>query len=91
MAVVSELIHVTDLAVIRDHRVRLTFEDGAQGEVDFSHWSWRGVFEPLRDPAYFREVQLDDELGTIVWPNGADIATETLHAWVLNGREPAAA
>lgn len=91
MVLVSELIHVTDLAVIGDHRLRLIFEDGAQGEVDFSHWTWRGVFEPLGDPAYFQQVRLDAELGTIVWPNGADIAPETLHAWVLNGREPAAA
>ncbi len=91
MVLLSELIHVTDLAVIGDHRLRLIFEDGAQGEVDFSHWTWRGVFEPLGDPAYFQQVRLDAELGTIVWPNGADIAPETLHAWVLNGREPAAA
>lgn len=86
-----ELIHVTDLAVIGDHRLRLFFEDGSQGEVSFSDWTWSGVFEPLRDPAYFRKVRLDDELGTIVWPNGADIAPETLHAWALNGRDPAPA
>lgn len=85
------LIHVTGVAVVGDHRMRLTFEDGTQGDIDFSHWAWRGVFEPLRDPAYFREVTLDDELGTIVWPNGADIAPETLHAWALAGREPTAA
>jgi uncharacterized protein DUF2442 len=45
-------------------------------------WEWRGVFEPLRDPAYFATVQLDPELGTISWPNGADVAPETLHLWV---------
>lgn len=83
-----ELVHVTAVDVVGDHRLRLAFDDGARGEIDLSDWAWRGVFEPLRDPAYFREVELDHELGTIVWPNGADIAPETLHAWVLAGHEP---
>jgi len=84
----AELVHVTALEVVADHRLRLSFEDGAEGEVDLSNWNWRGVFEPLADPAYFRRVELDAQLGTIVWPNGADLAPETLHAWVVRGREP---
>jgi hypothetical protein len=37
------------------------------------------VFEPLRDVSYFRQVRVDPELGTIVWPNGADLAPEFLY------------
>jgi hypothetical protein len=77
-----ELVHVTEVEVVGDHRLVVTFEDGRRGEVDASTWAWRGVFAPLRDPAVFATVELDRELGTIVWPNGADIAPETLHAWV---------
>jgi Protein of unknown function (DUF2442) len=84
------LVHVTAVEVVGDHIVRLTFEDGAEGEVDLSAWEWRGVFEPLADPAYFRRVELDQELGTIVWPNGADIAPETLHSWVTGDLRTAA-
>jgi len=84
----TELVHVTAVEVVGDHRLRLAFEDGARGEIDLSSWRWRGVFEPLVDPDYFRQVRLDEELGTIVWPNGADIAPETLHAWVVRGLEP---
>jgi hypothetical protein len=84
----AELVHVTAVDVLGDHRLRLSFEDGAEGEVDLSNWRWRGVFEPLADPDYFRQVVLDEELGTIVWPNGADIAPETLHAWVARGLKP---
>ncbi len=83
-----ELVHVTAVQVVGDHRLRLTFEDGAEGEVDLSSWRWRGVFESLADPNYFRQVRLDEELATIVWPNGADMAPETLHAWVVRGLEP---
>lgn len=54
-----------------------SFADGSIGEVDLSDRTWRGVFEPLQDPGYFSQVVLDPELGTIVWPNGADVAPET--------------
>jgi hypothetical protein len=90
MRAMPRLVHVTTVEVVGDHRLRLTFEDGAEGEVDLSGWEWRGVFEPLADPAYFRRVQLDQELGTIVWPNGADIAPETLHSWVTGDLRTAA-
>lgn len=89
MSAMPKLVHVTAVEVVGDHRLRLSFEDGADGEVDLSEWEWRGVFEPLADPDYFRQVELDQELGTIVWPNGADIAPETLYSWVT-GRSTAA-
>ena len=82
------LVHVTAVTVVGDHRLQLSFDDGAEGELDLSNWDWHGVFEPLADPDYFRRVALDNELGTIVWPNGADMAPETLHDWVAHGRMP---
>jgi hypothetical protein len=75
----EKIVHVVDVRCVGDHRLRLEFEDGASGELDFSAEEWRGVFEPLRDPDFFGRVELDEELGTIVWPNGADFAPETLH------------
>jgi hypothetical protein len=75
-----ELVHVTTVEVVGDHRLRLSFDDGAEGEVDASDWGWTGVFAPLADPAFFAKVELDEELGTIVWPNGADVAPDTLRA-----------
>jgi hypothetical protein len=38
-----------------------------------------GVFEALKDPAYFAKAFVDDELGTVCWPNGVDIAPERLY------------
>lgn len=76
---VGAIVHVTRVEVVGHHRLRLGFEDGLEGELDFAGRDWHGVFEPLSDPSYFRRVELDPELGTIVWPNGADIAPETLH------------
>lgn len=66
--------------MIGDYRLRLTFQDGTVGDVDFSGREWRGVFEPLRDPSYFARVELDSEAGTIAWPDGLDMAPEPLYA-----------
>jgi hypothetical protein len=69
------------------HRLRLTFADGLVGDVDLtSRFAGRlgPVFEPLRDVAYFAQVTVDEELGTVVWPNGADLAPEVLHAQAMS-------
>jgi hypothetical protein len=75
----EKLIHVTGVLYLGGYRLRLEFEDGSRGEVDLSGEAWNGIFAPLADQGYFAKVQLDEELGTIVWPNGADFAPETLH------------
>lgn len=61
--------------------VQVRFEDGTSADVDLAYLAERGgVFEPLRDTDYFRKLRADLEAGTIVWPNDADIAPETLYA-----------
>jgi hypothetical protein len=65
------------------HVLRLRFEDGVEGRIDLApHIRFTGVFQPLRNPAYFAQVALNSELGTIVWPNGADLAPEVLYELV---------
>jgi len=77
----NEIPRVTSARALDRYRVRLTFKDGTVGEVDLSDLVGRGpTFELLGDPAYFRRVRVNRTLGTIVWPNGADIAPETLYA-----------
>ena len=74
-----ELVDVTAVKYVRDYIVWLKFEVGIEGEIDLAG-SLRGpVFEPLRDLNYFRQVRVDAELGTIVWPNGADLDPLVLH------------
>ena len=66
-----------------DYRLHLQFEDGVEGVVNLApHLSFRGVFEPLRDPAYFAQVRVDPQLGTVVWPNGADLDPDVLYGRV---------
>jgi len=59
------------------HRIYLTFNEGTEGVVDFSNWLSGPVFEPLQEVPYFKRFFLDG--GTVAWPNGADIAPETLY------------
>jgi hypothetical protein len=87
MDLAAHLHRTVELEVVGEHRLRVAFDDGVSGEVDASGWDWRGVFEPLSDPAYFARVELDHELGAISWPNGADVAPETPHLWVTRGRD----
>ena len=60
------------------YRIRLTFNDDVRKTIDFAQWLDGPVFEPLKDPAYFRTFFIDG--GTVAWPNGADVAPETLYA-----------
>ena len=63
------------------YTVHVRFDDGTAADVDLSYLvDYGGVFEPLRDPDFFRKLRADAEAGTIVWPNEADIAPETLFA-----------
>jgi hypothetical protein len=71
---------LVDAKVGDGHRVHVSFEDGLAVELDLSYLlDYGGVFEPLRDVVYFRQLRADPEAGTIVWPNQADIAPETLY------------
>lgn len=76
----KDIVAVTPLEAYKLH---LRFEDGAEGVVDLaSHLSFRGVFEPLKHLAYFRQVRVDPDLGTVVWPNGADLDPDVLYSQV---------
>lgn len=62
------------------YTVHVRFEDGTAADVDLSYLlDYGGVFEPLREHEFFRRLRSDLDAGTIVWPNDADIAPETLY------------
>jgi Protein of unknown function (DUF2442) len=74
---------IVDARAFADYRLHLLFEDGVEGDVDIRRLvPFAGVFAPLRDPAEFAKVKVDPELGTVVWPNGADLDPDVLYAEV---------
>ncbi len=77
------VLRVTDVQPLDGYRLRIMFNDGVVREVDFSEDLERAadgtLAEPLRDTDYFRQVRVDEELRTIVWPNGLDADPDVLH------------
>jgi len=59
--------------------LRLSFLDDPTAFIDLRGLSWVGVFAELAEPVYFAHVELDPVMGTVVWPNGTDIAAEYLY------------
>lgn len=73
------MIKVAKIKTLSGFRVHAVFSDGTAGEYDFSSIVEKGgpMVEPLRDPAYFSRVFLED--GAPTWPNGYDAAPGWLH------------
>lgn len=72
---------IVEVRALGEYRLYLRFEDGVAGELDFAgRLRFHGVFAPLRDPTVFAQVRVHPELGTIVWPNGADWDPDVLYA-----------
>ena len=81
------MVRITSVRPLERFEVELDFSDGSRRAVDLSPYLRGPVFQPIRDdPALFRAVRVDRRLGTIVWPNGADLDPDVLYA----GLEPAA-
>jgi hypothetical protein len=78
---------ITAVEHLGGYRLRLRFADGVIGDVDLSvriEAAKGPMFQPLQDVEYFAKVSVDSELGTVVWPNGADLAPDVLHEQALS-------
>jgi hypothetical protein len=81
MTDLEPLIDVTGVRVLARYVVELTFADGSVRVIDLEPLLWGEMFAPLvADYSLFRQVHVDADAGTIVWPTGADISPRTLYA-----------
>ncbi len=71
---------VVAVQVVKPYVLDVAFADGTRRQVDLEPVLYGPVFEPLRDPARFAQASVDPVLGTVVWPNGADVSPEFLYA-----------
>ena len=70
------LPQIIEAQYVSGYCIKLLFNTGLRKTVDFSHWLKGPVFEPLKNRTEFRKFFIAG--GTVCWPNGADIAPETL-------------
>lgn len=79
MTASEALVSVTSVEVVGGFVLRISFSDATTREVDLEDNLWGRVRALRADPALFAQVKVDHELGTIVWPNGADMDPVVLH------------
>ena len=81
---------VTSVVALAPYVVRVHFEDGEVRDVDIEPLLEGAVFGPLRDPAAFRRVRVDEPTGAVAWPNGADLDPDVIYGCAPPSRQPAA-
>jgi hypothetical protein len=72
-------LHVTRVRHLNAYELEVEFSDGVVKKVDLSRELYGEVFEPLKDPEFFKQVAVNEETNSIEWPNGADFAPEFLY------------
>ena len=78
----SHLIcRVSAFDIVAPYTLRVLFDDGVEQTIDFLPVLADEIYGPLRDLEVFNRVRIDDEVHTLVWPNGADFDPATLHDW----------
>lgn len=76
-----KVFQVVNFSFIEDYILQVVFDDQTLQIVDFEPVLKGAIYGPLKDPDFFRQVTIDPEIKTLVWPNGADFDPETLHEW----------
>lgn len=71
---------VIEARIIKDYIIEVVFDDLKKGVINLRKYLGKGIFRELLDKKRFRQMKVDAELGTICWPNGADIAPDTLYS-----------
>lgn len=79
---------VAAVVAVNDETLRVTHCDGVDGYVRFERSAFCGVFQPLADPALFRQAHV--EHGAVIWNDDLDLAPDNMHRhlfafgeWVL--------
>jgi hypothetical protein len=81
------IYRVVSVKVSGPYKLQVEFDDDTSQVIDFQPILNGEIYAPLLDIALFNQVQIDPEVQTLVWPNGADFDPETLHDWSEDVKE----
>jgi hypothetical protein len=70
---------IVEAEYIKGFKILITFNNGVKKVVDLEQHLWGEMFEPLKDKNLFKQFKVDNDIHTIVWPNGADFSPESLY------------
>ena len=81
--------NIINVEVQNETALRVRFQDGLEGQVQFLPSAFRGVFACLKDPQAFQQAYVQD--GVLTWPGELDLAPDAMHQaiathgkWVLD-------
>lgn len=75
------IYRVLRFRIVGPYTLELLFDDGLERVIDLLPALVGALYGPLQDRAVFEQVEIDPEIHTLVWPNGADFDPATLHDW----------
>ena len=78
---VHPIYRVKAFEIVKPYTLRVRFDDDTEQTIDFQPVLAGELYGPLKDLALFNQVQIDPEVHTLLWPNGADFDPSTLHDW----------
>ena len=78
---IHPIYRVSSFEIVGPYALRVRFDDNTAHTIDFQPVLAGELYGPLRDMDLFTRVRIDPEIGTLVWPNGADFDPATLHDW----------
>jgi len=76
-----EIYTIINFKIVAPYTIKIEFDDESEQVINFWPMLRGKLFSPLRDLDFFNQVKLDEEAGTLVWPNEADFDPATLHDW----------
>lgn len=75
------IYRIIDFKIVAPYTLNIKFDDGKTQTIDFSSVLYGELYGPLKDEKLFNSVEIDPEVHTLVWSNGADFDPATLHDW----------
>lgn len=75
------IYRVMGFEIVGQYTLRVEFDDATEQVIDFRAVLEGTLYGPLQEEGLFNQVEIDPEVHTLVWPNGADFDPETLHDW----------